>query len=534
MHPERLAAALRFYFITDEAAADPLDQVRCALAGGATLIQYRHKHFASADFPAARAISVLCRTNGVPLVVNDNILLAKALEADGVHLGQDDEAPALARRILGDRAIVGVSVSTPEELARTDLSPCDYIGTGPVFATGTKADAKAIIGLEGLAAVARRAGGRPVVAIGGIGVETVGDCLAHGAAGVAVISAISRAPDRKAAARALGRACGTAPRPTLALPWNDEFGLIDRIVAAGSRGRVGQALLVPPGDDTCWMRPLSRPVLTTDSHREGVHFRRDWQSLAEVGFKAVAVTLSDLAAAYARPKALFVNLTLPPEAAEADAVALYEGIGAALAAYDTALGGGNVSAGRDLALDLFAVGEGRPDIAPTRRAARAGDRLYATGPLGLARAGLQCLKAGDGCFPSLVAAFKHPRPRFDAAAVLAEAGVRCAMDISDGLAGDARHIAAASGVSIALELDPGALNPALVDFCHRYGLDPVAFAMAGGEDYELLFACAAETFATLQVLLPGAVCVGRCLPRGETALVGPAAGIASFDHGCCL
>ncbi len=530
MHPERIRQALRFYFISDEGAADPLDQVRCALMGGATLIQYRHKQFTTRDLPAVQAVAALCRANNVPLVVNDNILLAKAVGADGVHLGQDDENPALAREILGHQAIVGVSVSTLDELGRTDLVPCDYIGTGPVFATGTKADAKAVIGLSGLERVTALAS-IPVVAIGGIGIERARSCFAAGAAGVAVISAVSRAADRLAAANDLGKICGAAPRTALARPWQDEFGLIRKIVAAGTRGQNADALIEAPGDDTCLMKALSRPVLTTDCHRDGVHFRRDWQTLPEIGFKAVVATLSDLAAAYARPLVIFVNLTLPPDSAETDAVALYDGIGEALEHYRVALGGGNVSRGRDLAVDLFAVGEGRIDLFPTRRSARVGDLLCATGPLGLARAGLHCLAAGDGRFAGLIEAFKRPQARFDAAAVLAGSGVRCVMDISDGPAGDTCHIAEASGVSVELDMDRSCLAPALVGFCDHYGFDPVDFALAGGEDYELLFACPEKTFAALAPRLPGAVRVGRCLAQGETPLVGRASRLASYQHG---
>jgi thiamine-monophosphate kinase len=163
-----------------------------------------------------------------------------------------------------------------------------------------------------------------------------------------------------------------------------------------------------------------------------------------------------------------------------------------------------------------------------------GDHLYASGPLGLARAGLHCLKAGDGRFPELTAAFKRPRARFDAAVVLADAGIACAMDISDGLAGDARHIAEASNLSIALEIDPEQIHPALMRFCEARQMDPSAFVLAGGEDYELLFACSPETFAGIAARLPGAVEVGRCLPRAEAPLVGPAARIASFQHGSGL
>ena len=144
-----------------------LKQVEIAVKGGATLIQYRNKRFSPAHYDEAKAIRDLCKCNGVPFVVNDNILLAKAIGADGVHVGQGDEKPAVARAIMGEHALIGVSVSTLDELMHTDFSGCDYIGTGPVFSTSTKPDAKAVIGLSGLEAVISRTD-LPVVAIGGI------------------------------------------------------------------------------------------------------------------------------------------------------------------------------------------------------------------------------------------------------------------------------------------------------------------------------------------------------------------------------
>ena len=147
----RLREALRFYFITDDAAAGVgmLDQVRLAVEAGAGMVQYRRKSFSLDHYAEAEAIARCCRAFRVPLVVNDNVLLAKAVAADGVHVGQDDAAPQLARRVMGPHAIVGVSVSTLAELADTDLAPCDYIGAGPTFATGTKVDAKPAHGLAG-------------------------------------------------------------------------------------------------------------------------------------------------------------------------------------------------------------------------------------------------------------------------------------------------------------------------------------------------------------------------------------------------
>ncbi|UCF91116.1 MAG: thiamine phosphate synthase [Desulfobacterales bacterium] len=204
-----LQKALRFYFITDDQAPalTPAAQVTIALQAGATMVQYRNKSFTLEAFEEAAAIRSLCRKRFIPLIVNDNILLAKAVAADGVHLGQEDASPAIARRILGPEAIIGVSVHHPDELQTTDLSSCNYIGTGPVFGTATKADAQEVRGLANLAAVARMSP-LPVVAIGGINPSNARSCFAHGAAGIAVISAITKSPNPAASAREMGRVCG--------------------------------------------------------------------------------------------------------------------------------------------------------------------------------------------------------------------------------------------------------------------------------------------------------------------------------------
>jgi thiamine-phosphate pyrophosphorylase len=206
---DRLEKLLRFYFITDEGPSpfSPLEQVRVAIEAGATMVQYRNKNFRLETFEALEAIRALCHSRGVPLLINDQVLLAKAVGADGVHLGQADEAPRLARRVLGPEAIIGLSVSTLDELTRSTLEECDYIGTGPVFETHTKHDAKPVRHLEGLKEMVARSP-LPVVAIGGITAGNAAECLRHGAAGVAVISAITRAPDPREAARAFARACG--------------------------------------------------------------------------------------------------------------------------------------------------------------------------------------------------------------------------------------------------------------------------------------------------------------------------------------
>ncbi|MFP4571822.1 MAG: thiamine-phosphate kinase [Desulfobacterales bacterium] len=523
---------LRFYFITDDSVPglSALRQVQIAVAQGATAVQYRNKAFSLQDLPEVLEIRAFCLLNRVCFVINDDILLARAVEADGVHLGQEDADAALARKILGDEAVIGISVSNMQELDGTDLSPCDYIGTGPVFATGTKADAKPVIGTVGLADVVVRAP-LPVVAIGGIAPDNVHECIKAGASGVAVISAVTRADDPAAAAGRFAAACGLQPVKT-ADAWSDEFSLINRIIS-GFRADPDKTgvLRIGAGDDAALLSTLKNPVFTTDAQHEGVHFRRRWQTMSEIGYKASEIALSDLAASYATPAALFINLALPADISEDQVVQIYEGIQKSLALRDAVAAGGNISSGRVLALDLFAAGEANPDIFPVRSAARPGWGLYVTGPLGLARAGLDCLTRGDKEFTGLIRAFIHPVARFDAASVLAENRVECVMDISDGLAGDARHIAEASGVSINLDLSAVPVSPELAAYCEKYEKSPQQVMAAGGEDYELLFACPPGVFDAITGQLPGAFQVGVCLPYTGGPVRGVPEGAGGYRHG---
>jgi len=525
----QLKSALRFYFITDEHTSgfSPKEQVRIAIKAGATMVQYRNKSFSPRFFEEVALIKNICKCNAIPFIINDDILLAKAVMADGVHLGQDDEDPALAKRILGPRAIVGKSVSNLDELNVSDLSVCDYIGTGPVFSTLTKVDAKQAIGLSGLKAVVK-ASPVPVVAIGGIDPTNAGACFRQGASGVAVISVVTRTEDPLQNALAVASACGCKAPSAVVSPWNDEFALIKKIV---QQTPVDSYLRIPPGDDACLLMPITHPVITTDTQKEGVHFRLDWQTPEEVGSKAVEVTLSDLAASYAVPISFFVNLALPDYISDQTVENIYKGIKKSLAKHNCTLGGGNISAGFELSLDLFAIGQGREDIFPQRSAALPGDNLYSTGPLGLSRAGLAALIRKDDTFEELIAKFKFPSARFDAARVLAENGVTCVIDVSDGLAGDAKQIAEASGISISIDLTSKPFHPALVSFCEKYRLIPEEMVLAGGEDYELLFACTPDRFENIKKDLPSAFIVGRCIEFQGTRLVNVPGNISSFQHG---
>jgi thiamin-phosphate kinase len=490
------------------------------------MIQYRNKSFSSDCYREAEEIRDLCKCNGVRFIVNDNILLAKSLAADGVHLGQSDESPAAARRILGSHAIIGISISDMDELEKTNLSDCDYIGAGPVFPTGTKEDAKEAMGLTGLQSVVEKAP-LPVVAIGGITPKNAKLCFIGKAVGIAVISSISRAPDPYSAALEIGSACSCPRRSFIKTSWNDEFGLIEKLL---KNVPAGLNMIVPPGDDACLLSPVLNPVVTTDTQREGIHFRFNWQTPEEVGIKAVEITLSDLAACYARPVTFFINLSLPSYVSDSMVEEIYRGVAKSLNRHECSLGGGNISAGSELSLDLFAVGSGRSGIFPKRSNARPGYGLYCTGPLGLARAGLECLIENETDFKDLVSKFKFPTARFDSAQILAEAGIDCVMDISDGLSGDAGHIAKASGITIELDLLSCPFSPSLVAYCRKYGKKPEEMVLAGGEDYELLFACRPAVYKTISKKLKSSFMIGRCVPFAEKHIISPLE-IDSFQHG---
>ena len=182
------------------------DVVLAAVAGGATVVQLRRKdHAARAFVEEARTLVAALRPRGVPLIVNDRVDVALAADADGVHVGQEDMAVADVRRLVGERMVVGVSVTTPAEARALDPTLVDYAGVGPVFATASKPDAAPPLGVDGTRAVcdvlAPR--GLPAVAIGGIGAANAAAVRATGVAGVAVISAICAADDVRAAAASL-------------------------------------------------------------------------------------------------------------------------------------------------------------------------------------------------------------------------------------------------------------------------------------------------------------------------------------------
>ena len=213
-----MAIDFRLYALLDPEHAggrDLVDLARLVAQGGATLVQLRDKRSATrAMVERARAIKAALNEFAIPFLINDRIDVALACAADGVHVGQEDMAADDARRLLGAKAIIGLSVKTAAEAEAAPLDILDYLGVGGVFATSSKDNPAPAIGGAGLRRISdmvrRRAAGFPICGIAGITIDNAAQVIAAGADGVAVISALSHESDPRAAAQKMRAAVEAA------------------------------------------------------------------------------------------------------------------------------------------------------------------------------------------------------------------------------------------------------------------------------------------------------------------------------------
>ncbi|MCG3088009.1 thiamine phosphate synthase [Sporosarcina cyprini] len=195
-------------------ARQPLDVLEKALEGGITCFQLREKGPGALQgqekLAFAQSCQHLCKQYGVPFFVNDDVELAIALEADGIHVGQEDEEARSVRRRIGDQMKLGVSVHTAEEALAAHSAGATYVGMGPVYPTSTKLDAKPVSGTKMIATVASLIPELPIVGIGGITATNAAPVIHAGASGISVISAIASAEDPRQATVFLKEALGQA------------------------------------------------------------------------------------------------------------------------------------------------------------------------------------------------------------------------------------------------------------------------------------------------------------------------------------
>ena len=284
-----------------------------------------------------------------------------------------------------------------------------------------------------------------------------------------------------------------------------EFALIDAFAARLEPLEDGVGI----GDDAAaWLpTPGKLLVATTDMLVEGVHFRLDWTSPRDLGWKALAVNLSDLAAMGARPGKALVSIALLADQGEL-AGELYEGMSELARLTGTRIvGGDTVRTSGPLVVNVALVGEADPEGLLRRTGARPGDVVAITGVVGASAAGLAILLAGDEATlarpeaVSLISAHHRPRPQLEVGAALAAHRVRCAIDVSDGVASEAWHLAEASGVEIQVDVDRLPLSDDAVSLLGRHRARELA--LTGGEDYELLFTTPEVRLAEVSAALPG-------------------------------
>jgi len=328
-----------------------------------------------------------------------------------------------------------------------------------------------------------------------------------------------------------------------------EFALIDRLAAVlreeAVPARSAPADELAIGDDAAAWRPTPDrwEILTTDALVENVHFRLSTTTWRELGWKALAENVSDVAAMGGRPRRAFVTLGLPPETPIAGLEELYRGMAHLACEFDLVIAGGDTVAAPVVFLSVTVVGEVEgPGL--RRSAGQPGDLLAVTGVLGGSAAGLEILEAGgpgpgDDVGRSLAHCHRNPWPRVRQGLVLNEAGIRCGMDLSDGLLGDAAKLARASGVGATIALASVPMHPCLEE---RFGPRAAELALTGGEDYELLVAAPADVIGRAEQALRRArlgplSVVGRLEPghAGQVRVVDAAGrpiqpSRASWDH----
>ena len=283
-----------------------------------------------------------------------------------------------------------------------------------------------------------------------------------------------------------------------------EHALLARLLSRLPRQSV--SVLVGPGDDAAVLAPgrNERLVVTTDAVVEGVHFSRAYSSPADIGHKALAVNLSDLAAMAATPRWALLSLVLPGSWQVADVEDLVDGLAALAERHGVSVVGGNITrTDGSLVVDVTAGGEARPRRWLTRRGARAGHEIYVSGVIGGAAAGLEMLRAavpGSGLpVTDCVLRHRRPEPRVRLGVAMGRArAARAAMDLSDGLADALRQVAAASGVGVRIDGDAVPIEACAREWWTARGIDPVSAAVQGGDDYELLFAVPAKGVGALR------------------------------------
>jgi thiamine-monophosphate kinase len=322
-----------------------------------------------------------------------------------------------------------------------------------------------------------------------------------------------------------------------------EFGLISRLVSR--LAAPGENVVLGPGDDAAAVRLGGTALATADLLLEGLHFDLAFSSAGDVGWKALAVNVSDIAAMGGVPRYALVSLGAPASTPVAMLEALYDGLGECARAFGVWVVGGDTVGSDRLIVSVAVLGDAGPSGVVSRGGARAGDVICVTGSFGGAAAGLWLLRGAHederavallDRFPGLIAAHRRPTPRVREGLAAAAAGATAMIDVSDGLAADVGHICDASGLGVEIRAASVPVAGGVTDVAAWAGADPNRLALGGGDDYELAFAIpAAQVSALAEALAPTPVTPIGELVGDERILIerdgarSPLAGLG-WDH----
>jgi len=305
--------------------------------------------------------------------------------------------------------------------------------------------------------------------------------------------------------------------------------IIERLGAA--EGRSTYPVVIGPGDDTAMVAvPDGGALLTTDVLVDHVHFRRDWSTAYDVGRKAAAQSLADIAAMGGKATAIVVGLACPPDLPVSWVLGLADGLREECEVVGATVVGGDVVRGDAVVVSVTALGELAGGAAVRRAGAQVGDLLAVRGRLGWAAAGLAVLSRGFRSPKVLADAHRRPEPPYDAGPEAAKAGASAMCDVSDGLVADLGHVARASGVSISIDVGAFEIADPLRDAAAALGVDPLMWVLTGGEDHAL-----AATWPPDARLPRGWLQCGEVVaagPDGPSVLVNgePFEGAGGWDH----